>query len=267
MPARNLTHFLCIPLITESSRPQLERSLARFKGDVLGNPASQPFGAAAVRPVGTWHLTLGVMNLAHSEQLANAVKLLGDLDVVRTLAQIASPGTIDGDTETVPRAGAPELPQLKSGASARDTATRPLVISLTSLASMHEDDNTSILYAIPVDSTGRLQTFCQCIRDAFSTAGLLVPDDRPLRLHATVVNTVYAKPQASSARRGGHGPKAAGTKRFDARHVLAKCKEWKWAEDFRIEKVAICRMGANKIVEDGEAVDQRYEEIAGAKLP
>lgn len=225
------------------------------------------FDAAAVRPVGAWHLTLGVMSLPHPEQLASAVKLLDDLDVVSMLAQEAGLGTTDGSAGSMPPVGTMEQPVLDSGASAHDTTPCPLVISLTSLAPMHEEHNTSILYAIPADVTNRLQPFCQRIRDAFSTAGLLVPDDRPLRLHATVVNTVYAQVRTSRERRGGHGPKSPGTRRFDARGILVECKGWKWTDEFRVEKIAICEMGAKKIMDDDSVVDERYTEVAAAKMP
>lgn len=68
MPPRPTpTHFLCIPLVTASSRPQLTRSLAAFREEVTAPNPSSAYGALpvpdeAIRPVGTIHLTLGVMS-------------------------------------------------------------------------------------------------------------------------------------------------------------------------------------------------------------
>ena len=51
---------------------------------------------------------------------------------------------------------------------------------------------TSVLYAAPYDASGRLIALCERLRGAFVEAGLVVPEDRGLKLHATLVNTVYA---------------------------------------------------------------------------
>lgn len=46
-----------------------------------------------------------------------------------------------------------------------------------------------------------------------------------------------------------------------------------WADDVRVEKVAICEMGARDVREEGEGegdgrvVDQVYKEIASVELP
>ncbi|ODA83786.1 hypothetical protein RJ55_02302 [Drechmeria coniospora] len=67
------THFLCIPL----SSPSLARSWASFRADVAGTEA---YGVPedAVRPLGTLHLTLGVMRLER-DSLARAVEVLEGL--------------------------------------------------------------------------------------------------------------------------------------------------------------------------------------------
>lgn len=41
-----------------------------------------------------------------------------------------------------------------------------------------------------------------------------------------------------------------------------------WARDVRIEKVAICEMGAGDVLgEEGRVVDQVYKEVASVGLP
>ena len=72
--------------------------------------------------------------------------------------------------------------------------------------------------------------------------------------------------------------------RFDARELLERWQGEVWARDVRVEKVAICEMGAREVrvgddgdagegeggreeKEDGEVVDAVYREIASVELP
>jgi activating signal cointegrator complex subunit 1 len=51
--------------------------------------------------------------------------------------------------------------------------------------------------------------------------------------------------------------------RFDARDLIDKYKDYTWAEDVRIDRVQICKMGARKTLnDDGEVVDEQYEVVA-----
>lgn len=149
-------------------------------------------------------------------------------------------------------------------------------------------------------------------------------DKRPLKLHATVLNTIYAgkvyprgsKVNYMKAIKGAepvsaetisqdekasneerheeenpdHEPKEhealetqanppdqIGKKRnrkkrdvnqFDARELLARYADFKWARDVRIEKLAICEMGAKKTIdEEGRVVGEEYTEIAFVAMP
>ena len=83
-----------------------------------------------------------------------------------------------------------------------------------------------------------------------------------MKLHATVVNTIYAREAKSGKKRWGKG-----SGKLDATELIEKYKDFEWAKDFRIEKVAICEMGAKRIVEGDEVVDQVYTEVASVPLP
>lgn len=95
----------------------------------------------------------------------------------------------------------------------------------------------SVLYAMPCDDSGRLKRFAEAVRAAFEAEGLVVREDREMRLHATVVNTVYI--------RGRRGP---GRQRetFNAESVVDRYKGVAFAEEVRLDRVAICRMGEVK---------------------
>ncbi|CAK3982124.1 Hypothetical predicted protein [Lecanosticta acicola] len=297
-----LTHFLCVPLVSEASRPHLEQSLQRFQteasvqgdsdnqrgavsGTTIANEtneyATPHIHPKAFRPVGALHCTLGVMSLK-SEKLAEAVTFLESLDVSALLKDAC---TSQAPTEAV----------------ALETAHEPLVVNLIGLESMHPPQKTSILYSAPSDPTGRLYTFCLAVQKEFSQKGFLVEDDRELKLHATIVNTIYAKgkkrpmkrtptstPTASAStslgadktgghadgslettgRSQGHGPDADAPLKMDARALLERYKDHVWAPAFTLTKLAICEMGAKKVTDaQGNVVGEQYTEVASVALP
>ncbi|OJI81052.1 hypothetical protein ASPTUDRAFT_127798 [Aspergillus tubingensis CBS 134.48] len=248
-----LTHFLCLPLINATSLPQLESSLATFKASV---PTLQPqhqhehghehhqharqpqplIPPSAHRPVGTLHLTLGVMSLPTPDRLSQAIRFLHSLDLEAMLreTQSSSPQTLPSD---------PTPP------------TSPFLISLESLHAIPRAKAATVLHAAPVDPTNRLYPFCVKLRDRFLEEGFLQqqrqvdlaagdsaemapasvgskPKARPLLLHATIVNTIYAKGKGGGhGGRGGRGGDGRGDKRkrqytFDAREILARYRDY-----------------------------------------
>ncbi|KAK1067719.1 hypothetical protein LTR74_006193 [Friedmanniomyces endolithicus] len=213
-----LTHFICVPLVTTESRPELEASMKRFRDAVAvdkssttalaerdadtGSPCQMDMipgvHPQAIRPVGALHCTLGVMSLDKT-RLEEAIWLLKALDVEAMLrAALAEPLKV---TMTL-RHPANESGNQPAGSESVERPISPptvgrrtlaLTIDLKGLVSMHPQHKTSILYIAPADTSGRLYPFCVALQKLFADAGLLLPDDRPLRLHATIVNTIYAK--------------------------------------------------------------------------
>ncbi|KAF2787802.1 hypothetical protein K505DRAFT_256911 [Melanomma pulvis-pyrius CBS 109.77] len=280
-----LTHFLCLPLVNAGSRTQLEESLAGFKEE-LEREGVVPL--KAVRPVGTLHLTLGVMAL-DAEGLVGVERCLNELDF----------GGLLGDLTSAPAEG--------ESKSRQDF--EPISIDLKGLVPMQPDQKISILYAEPIDATSRLYSFASALRGHFVDRGFLVEDSRPLKLHATIINTIYVKvkghpplrraPQPSKRdspadthggedstwspeneqavpsiassetpdRSKGHGPNAKSLLKFDARELIAQYNDFVWAENVSIERVQICKMGAKKILNgDGDVVAEEYEEVHGRRI-
>ncbi|EXF78048.1 hypothetical protein CFIO01_13638 [Colletotrichum fioriniae PJ7] len=234
------THFLCIPLVTPASRPQLSKSLASFKADVT-NQDSFAIPTDAVRPLGTLHLTLGIMSLTKDEGISKATEVLKNLKPRDILA-----GITPLSSET-PLAG-----KAQSSASAPGTDS-PLQITLRGLHCMKsgpraDPSKASVLYAPPAHGEGVFQTFCERIRATFEEAGVMEKDARGLLLHATIVNTIYVKGGWSKK-----GPKLT----IDARDILDRYDDYVWMEDVPLEKIAICRMGAKKI----EGTDDEAYEV------
>ncbi|TAQ89070.1 hypothetical protein B7494_g2589 [Chlorociboria aeruginascens] len=235
----SLTHFLCVPLVTPTSRSQLQNSVGAFRTDLTSGNENTVVPEKAVRPAGTLHLTLGVMSLLGQERIESALTLLASLNLkeMLTFGGDLDPGKSD-------KMGVLKEEPDRSG----DVNDGSLKVTLRGLQSMHTPWKTSILYSTPVDPDSRLSSFCCKLKEAFTAAGLLVPDARPLLLHATIVNTVYVP--GVRGKGSGHG-KSRAKLTIDARHILEKYKDFEWMRDVRVEKVAICKMGAKKL-EDGE---------------
>ena len=230
------THFLCIPL----AGAQLVRNLAAFRADV-SNINSFAIPEDALRPPGTIHLTLGVMSLPQQAQLDKAVELLKGLQLRDILADV--------------RASLAKQQSQLGGVTVADAA-RPS-IALRGLRAMQSPTKTSVLYAPPVDvdGSGTLYKFCDAVRRVFMEAGLMVDDGRPLLLHATVVNTIYAK--------GSNGRSRRKEKlMLDASGIMARYEDFTWVDLLEVGRFAVCKMGAKKL-EDGDAV---YEEVASVEI-
>lgn len=205
-----LTHFLCFPLVNAVSLPQLEASLATFKAAIPPRPRTEHdhplkptpplIPDAALRPVGTLHLTLGVMSLPTKERLDAAINLLQSLDLESMLreAEVAAARQQQRARPTAARkvtpvnpatAGAeppapsevkddvaPVLsvqPDLTTAPPVSMDPPQPLVISLESLHALPRARASTVLYAAPLDPTARLYPFSVMLRDKFLEAGFL----------------------------------------------------------------------------------------------
>ena len=89
-------------------------------------------------------------------------------------------------------------------------------------------------------------------------------DTRPLNLHATIVNTIYAKGRKSA----GHGPDAQAPLRFDATAILEQWENFFWAKDVVLDRIAICEMGAKNVLDaEDRVIGEAYTEVASVQLP
>ncbi|BGP35908.1 hypothetical protein JCM10296v2_007760 [Rhodotorula toruloides] len=197
-----------------------------------------------MRPIGTLHLTIGVLHPQNDEHLERAKRWLEEeVDIEELLRQAGEAGRAHRAEEQVDN-DAPDIDSLE-----------PLVVDLCSLKPMKHQPahSAAILYLPPHDSTNRLQVFAQALHDAAVDAGLMrqpEPNRREVLLHATVVNTRYSS-SGSRARR------------YNFSSVISRFEDTVWATDVPINGVALCKMGA-KPTEDGDA---EYEVVAWRALP
>lgn len=190
------------------------------------------------------------------EKVEGALQLLKELDIKELLSvpspvKFAKPQDSDEKGKEVDQGKGEE----EGGRKLED-----LRITLQGLRSMNSPSKTSILYSSPVDPDLRLFQFSSTIREIFIKAGF-IEDQKKLLLHATILNTVYAK--GVKGKGSGHGKKGGARLVVDARGILEEFEEFEFMGNVRVEKVAICRMGA-KAGEDGEV---RYEVEGEIEVP
>lgn len=300
-----LTHFLCFPLLTTTSIPQLQESLSNFRhtvsrpsraetpahedAEVAGSSTDVVIPEKAFRALGVLHLTLGVMSLRTEEKLKDARDLLESLDLAQLLAESCqgledSSGARDAPTvdireqsrvdtappdhggpavtvlETIQRAVMPPL------LSRPRVPAEPLVVSLQGLQAFPNPRKATVLHCPPQDPTARLYPFSLRLKQRFIDVGLMESENRPLVLHATIVNTVYAKKDRR------HETRRTGTISFDATEIMRKYNEeggfqqgspsgaFVWAKDILIDRVRICEMGAKAV--DDPTLQQEYTVFA-----
>lgn len=235
-PKPSPTHFLCIPLAST----QLAQTLGAFRTDVT-SPMSFGVPPDAVRPLGTLHLTLGVMSLK-DDGIARAVALLKSLRSKEILSKARAAGRI-----TSPSQHSAGVSGVSDGLSKQGIS-----ITLQGLHPMQEASKTSVLYAPPLDPELTLYRFCEGIRATFIESGIMTDEGRPLLLHATIINTIYVK----SPRTPGRG-KRRERLTLDARDIVSRYDDYVWMEEMPVERIAICRMGAKKI----EGTDDEAYEV------
>jgi activating signal cointegrator complex subunit 1 len=212
-------------------------------------------------------------------RLKDALQLLQDTDLLALLAwagnrpKTSAPLSITTDATT----SSSSLRTLHRPISPPTVKTdTPLTISLVGLSAFPDTRKATVLHAKPHDPSDRLYYFCLALRQNFIDAGFMALEERPMVLHATLVNTVYSK---NPRERGGETGRGLGRITMDARELVrrlngrvasedkkvvkSEVEPFVWAENMEISAVRICKMGA-KTVED-EELGMEYE-VVGEKM-
>ncbi|CAI7601516.1 unnamed protein product [Penicillium pancosmium] len=202
-----LTHFLCLPLVNE-----LETSVATFKaacppvpvaelphspGTAVQQDISRPLiPHGALRPLGTLHLTLGVMSLAKKDRLNEALTFFHSLDL-RALMREAE--RVAGDLRAM-QLSTKDLRGVNTPSEschATFSHSNEFMISLESLHALPRAKTATVLHASPVDPTGRLYPFCIMLRDKFIEAGFIVGEGEMKSDMKNIVPNKDAKPSSA----------------------------------------------------------------------
>ncbi|KAM0256501.1 hypothetical protein ACHAQJ_004912 [Trichoderma viride] len=246
-PKLTPTHFLCIPL----AGTQLANALASFQADVT---SAMSFGLPkdAVRPLGTLHLTLGVMSL-NKDSVEKAVDVLGNLKPREILAESRLAKAAKTSAAALALSGG-----IVNSNSHLSISNGGLSLTIQGLHSIQPPEKATVLYAPPSDPEGILYDFCKRLQKPFQDSGLMIDENRPLLLHATIINTIYVK---NGGGRGGARGKRREKLTIDARDLLNRYDDYLWAENMSITRVALCRMGAKPIEGTDDAAYQVEAEV------
>ncbi len=304
------THFVCFPLVTDSSIPQLAASLEHFRrvttltpeiakrrrlkqeqmrqqqkeetpereggADDDSDEGSDAQGGeregasrmqevkdedlrilppAAHRPPGTFHLTIGTMDLSEKDEMDRAVRVLKGLELGRMMRDVEREEQVgtgrEGRWETKQKQKEGEeavSTDQRTGEEAADTAkdtvqslarsispppsrprskspssspfSAPLMIYLQGLSAFASPRKARVFYAPPHDPSNRLLLLANKIRAVFKAEGF-VTEKRELTLHATVANMNYANRARGKGGRGGKGNgKGRGMEVVDGKAVV-----------------------------------------------
>ena len=166
--------------------------------------------------------------------MASATRVLEDLDLRGILRDIDS--NAQEATMTV-----------------NPTSEAPLTFTLRGLAYFRSPAKCTTVYIQPLDASGRLPAFAGAVRQRFVDAGLLLEPVKALKLHATVISTVYSPKE-----------KRGRLKTLDVREMIQKTQERIFVEEAKVEGVAMCKMGAKDA--DGVKGKGGYEVVAWKEL-
>ncbi|TBU21693.1 hypothetical protein BD311DRAFT_677767 [Dichomitus squalens] len=173
--------------------PELRDTISRFTDTLLAaTPAIPGLDSTIVTPPRRLHFTLGVMSLdleqpsENSEEResghvgASAWKISKTLEAARGLLREVKPKIIEILGE------------------------EKLRVSLDSMYIMPpergDQERAHVMWIGPADGDGvkKFKQVAHLVVKSFKQAGLLVAEDRPLKLHCTVLNTIYRKPRTKA---------------------------------------------------------------------
>lgn len=243
------THFLCIPLATKISRPQLASSLRTLAND----PCAANVPKEAFRWLESIHISLGAMSLHTPAAVEAAVNIVREA-LLRHL--------------TFPL-----------GNQSKQIARDPLKVSMTGLGLLElpglSVKNAGSLLASVAEPTGQLLRLCHDIyhclakhclwRQTEQNVGLV--EGFPL---ATIVSTRQCpsnEPMGNSAL--AHlGRQVFRSKTFNATEIHRQYDNYTFATWFPLERFSIREMGLKHMIKhDGLLVNQAHREIASIPLP
>ncbi|XP_007558346.1 activating signal cointegrator 1 complex subunit 1 isoform X1 [Poecilia formosa] len=190
------THFLSLPL----NDSKVQEGFQTFKDEVL-RQCSQDHGVeeSIFQNPAKLHLTIGTLALLNDAEVRKACERLQECQsFIRDI-----------------------------------TEGKPLPLEVTGIEYMNDDPAmVDVLYAkVGVkDGSDRLQVIAERLVEHFVSAGLMVREWDRVKLHGTVMNTLFRK-DTTVENRGGAGKQATSEREaFDARNILKKFANYSFGE-------------------------------------
>lgn len=190
------THFLSFPL----NDPQIQERFLMFKEEVLEQCSedSGVDGSIFQNPV-KLHLTIGTLSLLNDMEVAKACELLQQCKE--------------------------QLQDITGG--------KALPLEVVGLEYMNDDPAmVDVLYAKvqAVDGSDKLQVIADQLVERFVAEGLMVREWDRVKLHGTVMNTLFRKDPSAEDKGGSGRPNMKDREAFDARGVLKKFGAFRFGE-------------------------------------
>lgn len=255
----NLTHFICFPLITSSSRPPLKSSLRLLQD----NPASVGIPRKAFVPIDMLQLNAGIaMSLPTQDRLAKAVDLLRSLDLNSLTRELSKPSVKE---RSIKERFLDVERSLSLSSAAPMNQPLPLKVTLSGLAaaSPGQDVMVRTLLAQCRDPTSRVGHLMNNLAVIFEAAGLfdLSSERRWNRIHLRTMSPPLARVpliKTSLIRRKRVIPSLNQPGKvqmdtpptIDSRDLVRIFKDFVWADSIRLERVIICSLGITTHIRD-----------------
>ncbi|KAG5855483.1 activating signal cointegrator 1 complex subunit 1 [Anguilla rostrata] len=190
------THFLSFAL----NHPQIQERFLKFKEEVL-EQCSEDSGvdSSIFQNPAKLHLTVGTLALLNDMEVSKACELLQQCQE--------------------------QLQDITGG--------KPLPMEVVGLEYMNDDPAmVDVLYAKvqAKDGSDRLQVMADQLVEHFVAAGLMVREWDRVKLHATVMNTLFRKDPSAEDKGGSGRPNMKDREAFDARGVLKKFGTFRFGE-------------------------------------
>ena len=241
----NLTHFICIPLLTSSSRPILEHSL----GVLRESPASASIPSEAFIPPGMLQINLRIpMSLSTPSRFADAKKLLESLDLNSLTREPLKPSRRE---RSIHEQSLELEKSLSLSPVPNMTQPLPLHVTLSGISTKFLSNNTPNLAAQGHDPTSRVRHLRNNLAKIFAAAGLF--DQSSLRAAFGKVYQPAVLLIRMDRRRDRSGKlipshTQPGTVKtyvpyFDCRELVRTFIEFVGADHLRLERMSLFAVG------------------------
>ncbi len=250
-----LTHFLCLPIATVLSIPQLEQRLQQFRND----PTTSKIPPGAYRPLQTLHIPIRPLSLPAADRIEAASHHLQNLDIDSLLRRKSdrTPGHTTGVRQMQQRGSAHTF--------STDSRLPPLTITLSGIRSTHMAGRGSMLdggslhnrlHASYTDPTSRVGAFRDEIKRSFDVAGFQIPRYRRFRPSDTHLITIlstkhaWSRPKINVPDHAKPGKfRRAPPPMFETKEITEKFENFVLVENVRLEKLSLCELGLWKELE------------------
>ena len=259
-PHIEYTHRLCIPLVTQSSRPQLLASFARFEQET--SPII-PKGSVLNPEYAT--LLLGYLKLESKERISACSKHLHNMPV-REMLRAAAVSAMRGPPRFSDLPYRHEPPSL-GVASKLDYS--PLKVDISGMFAPHVDLSTNLLSALVVDRTYRLEHFKHMFFKSLYEAGFLVAPRHNTMMTRLIANWGGKRVYDPTTKQWKlkDGKERQKNPLVDASDLIYDWKDFKWATNVQLGKVCIYNLGLMERLPRSEGREKQIKEVDSIMLP